>query len=82
MNGLKDRASRRTVEAAGMNTYDGGPIGADDPHPGWIDVTRIPLASFFSTGDAAVDRCMRDVLAELDQPTQVLTAFGNAPSPR
>jgi hypothetical protein len=65
-----------------MDCYGGTRIAEEGDDPDWLDVARTRLSWFFATDDAALARCVRDVVAELDQPRQALAAFGNAPSPR
>jgi hypothetical protein len=64
-----------------MGTVGGGPTG-EEPDVSWADVGQTSLVWLFSTDDAALARCVQDVLTEIDQSTQILAAFGNAPSPQ
>jgi len=65
-----------------MDRNDGSRSDADDHQSSWVDLTEAPLSWLFSTEDTALARCVREVLSEMDQPKQVLAAFGNCPSPR
>jgi len=64
-----------------MHSSDGSQSDGDEQQPNWVDLSKAPLSWFFSTDDAALARCVREVMAELDQPQQILAAFGNCPSP-
>jgi hypothetical protein len=65
-----------------MDRAESSRLDGDDHRPGWVDVTTAPLSWLFWTDDTILARCVREVLAELDQPAQILAAFGNSPSPR
>jgi FXSXX-COOH protein len=71
---LSAAAPPAALKGEGMDSIEGDP---GDGRPSLADVTRLPLSSLLTSGDAVIDHALRRVLRELDERPDISSAFGN-----
>jgi FXSXX-COOH protein len=60
------------------STSDDG-FGALGRDAGFPDVTEIPLRELFDADDTVLGHAMRQLLAEMEAPQEIIAAFGSYP---
>lgn len=54
---------------------DGVEVGPDVAGSDLVDVTRLPLDDLLAARDTVLSNALRRLLAELDQPQEIIAAF-------
>jgi FXSXX-COOH protein len=54
---------------------DDNDVGPDEPDGALVDLTGTPLAELISSDETVLAEALRRLLAEMDQPQEIIAAF-------